>query len=154
MQEKKLLPLNQKQLLPYLSKHTIGFINSFSDVENLLTALKKNGFEFDRIGLVYGQEGLEMVDLRGIYHSMIGKLIRSTQKFWGSGEWVFLEIADEEIRKGHFLLIVETRDNFSKEKAILLFKKHGAHEIKYFSTYYVEHFSRKYLNDYNLDRRN
>lgn len=153
MRERNILPLNQNQLLPYLSEHTVGFLSDFADVENLLTALKKNGFSLDHVDLVYGQEGLEMVDLRGIFHSMYGKLIRVTQKFWGSGEWVFLEIADEEMSKGHYLVIVETKDNFLKEKAVLLLKKHRAHEIKYFSPYYVEHFSLKYLNEYSLDRR-
>ncbi len=152
MQENKIAPFDRQHQLPYPTDHTVCFINKFSDVENLLQSLEDSNIGMDHVDLLYGQEGLEMVDLKGDYHSFYEKCVRMAQKFWGSGEWVFFEIADEEIRQGHYLVVVATKDEDVKDIVVDLMRKNNAHDIKYFNTMFVEHFSKKSLNEFDKDK--
>lgn len=152
MQENKIAPFDRHHQLPYPTDHTVCFINKFSDVENLLQSLEDSNIGMDQVDLLYGQEGLEMVDLKGDYHSFYEKCVRMAQKFWGSGEWVFFEIADEEIRQGHYLVVVATKDEDVKDVVVDLMRKNNAHDIKYFNTMFVEHFSKKSLNEFDKDK--
>lgn len=146
-------PFDRRHQLPYPTDHTVCFMNKFSDVESLLKDLEQISIDMRHIDLLYGQEGLEMIDLKGDNHTFYEKCVRLAQRFWGSGEWVFFEIADEEIKQGHYLVIVSTKDEVLKEEVVELMQKNKAHDIKYFNSMYVEHFSKKNLNEFNMDKQ-
>lgn len=153
MQQNNIAPFDRRHQMPYPTDHTVCFISHFSDVENLLKDLEATKVDMEHVDLLYGQEGLEMIDLKGDNHSLFEKMVRMAQRFWGSGEWVFFEIADEEIREGHYLVVVATKDETLKNKVVDLMRQHNAHDIKYFNRMFVEHFSRKNLNDFSLDKK-
>jgi hypothetical protein len=153
MQESKMAPFDRTHQMPYPTDHTVCFMNKFLEVEALLKDLQDQKIDVNHIDLLYGQEGLEMIDLKGDYHSFYEKCVRMAQRFWGSGEWVFFEIADEEIRQGHYLVIVATPDEVQKETVVDLMRKNNAHDIKYFNSMFVEHFSRKSLNEFDKDQK-
>lgn len=153
MQQNKMAPFDRRYQMPYPTDHTVCFLNSFDDVENLLSDFEGSGIDIDHVDLLYGQEGLEMIDLKGDCHSFYEKLVRIAQRFWGSGEWVFFEIADDEMRKGHYLIVVATPDENMKQNIVDLMRKNNSHDIKYFNSMFVEHFSRKNMNDFDEDRK-
>jgi hypothetical protein len=145
-------PFDRRHQMPYPTNHTVCFMNDFNDVENLLKDLEAENTDMEHVDLLYGQEGLDMIDLKGDRHTFYEKCVRMAQRFWGSGEWVFFEIADEEIRDGHYLVAVLTKDETLKEKVVELMRKNNAHDIKYFNSMFVEHFSRKNLNEFDHDK--
>ena len=153
MQENKMAPFDRRHQMPYPTDHTVCFMNKFMDVEGLLKDLDESKIDMDHVDLLYGQEGLEMIDLKGDYHSFYEKCVRMAQRFWGSGEWIFFEIADEEIRQGHYLVVVATPDESQKETIVEMMRKNNAHDIKYFNSMFVEHFSRKSLNEFDKDKK-
>ncbi|MNT55667.1 hypothetical protein D3C72_1929190 [compost metagenome] len=61
-----------------------------------------------------------------------------SQKFFGTGEWELVEKADMELKLGHHMLAVPTREPKQKEAIADLMKKHGGHDIRYFNPMYVE----------------
>jgi hypothetical protein len=152
MNYKNIAPFDRRRRMPYPTDHTTCFISKFGDVERLLQDLEENKIDMAHVDLLYGQEGLEMIDLKGDSHSFLDKFVRMAQRFWGSGEWIFFEIADEEIREGHYLVAVATKDEALKEKVVELMQNHNAHDIKYFNSMFVEHFSRKNLYDFDKDK--
>ncbi len=154
MQDNNLAPFDRSHQMPYPTDHTVCFMNKFDDVETLLKDLEMQKIDMEHVDLLYGQEGLDMIDLKGDNHSFYEKCVRMAQRFWGSGEWVFFEIADEEIREGHYLVLVATKDETLKEQVVDLMRKNNAHDIKYFNTMFVEHFSRKSLNEFDKDVKN
>src|SRR6185369_3822258 len=80
--------------LPYPAHHTVGFVRSFGGLQRLISDLCRNGIEMQHIDTLYGREGLDMIDVRREPDSAVNRLIRWTQKFWGSGEWLFFRQAD------------------------------------------------------------
>lgn len=126
---------------PYPNHHTVGFMKTFRSFQNLVADLRRNGIHMDHIDSLYGDEGIRMIELDGEPHSVMDRFIRTIQKFWGSGEWLFFRQADYELRRGRYLITVLTAKREVKERVANVMKKNGAIFIKYFNPMYVEHIS-------------
>ena len=131
--------------LPYPTGHTIGFFNNAADARHFMKELYQQGLNSDDVNLLVGDSGLRMIDLEGTRHSIFDRWVRMTQKFWGSGEWFAFRKADEELRKGHYLVTVLTHESPLKKIVVRLMKKHNAHDIKYFDSSFVEELQEKNL---------
>jgi hypothetical protein len=117
----------------------VGFFDSFEDVESFVLDLYDLGISSDDVDLLHGQDGIDMIDLDGAKHSMVEKIKRLSQRFWDSGEWNFFQKADAELHDGHYLLMVNTKTDDKKDQVVDVFKKNHGHDLKYFSSMYVEH---------------
>ena len=136
---------SQQKRLPYPTGHTIGFFNNAIDARHFMRDLYQQGLSSEDVNLLAGKTGLHMIDLDGTQHAFFDRWVRLSQKFWGSGEWFAFQKADEELRKGHYLITVLTHESPLKKIVVKLMKKYNAHDIKYFDPSFVEELQEKNL---------
>ena len=132
--------IEHPETLTYPTNCTVGIFNSTDDAEDAILSLERVGFRESEMRLLEGEEGREAIDINNSQQSLVPRLIRMAEKLLDTGEWTFLETVDNELQQGHLMLSVLTDNPESKDKAVGVLHLHGAHTVKFFSRYYVEHF--------------
>ncbi|MNK06318.1 hypothetical protein D3C87_242130 [compost metagenome] len=129
-----------ERFLNYPTNRTAGFFDSSSVMEPFLRDLARAGIERDKVEVLVGEDGINTVDQDGTHHGLFAKWMRLSQRFFHTGEWELVELADVELKQGHCLVAVTTIEEDEKTKVVELMRKYGGHDIKYFNPWYVEHF--------------
>lgn len=124
--------------LKYPSHRTLAFFNDADSARNAAEAIMREGWIENDIHVYEGEYGVDAVDANGSRHTLKEAWGRWVQKFLGTGEWNLVEEADQELRDGHLLLSVETRNNVEKETISELMLLNGGHGIRYVDPLYNE----------------
>lgn len=132
--------VSQDKFLNYPTHRTVGFFDSPGVLRPLMHELTRFGLEKDEIDVLKGEEGINAVDHDGSQHGIYARWMRISQRFFHTGEWELIELADAELRQGHALVAVLTPNELEKDEVVRLMRKFGGHDIKYFDPWYVEHF--------------
>jgi hypothetical protein len=130
----------QQQLdffLRYPTRKVVGVADTAAELEGILQALADGGIARDAIKVFSGEEGIRTIDPKGIYHGLIGRLIRVAQSL--GAELEHMVRYEEELRAGHFLVVVSTPDERSREAAYQAFRDHGGHFVDYYGPLAIEH---------------
>jgi hypothetical protein len=123
--------------LRYPARKVIGVVDTPAELERVLEALSEAGFERDEITVFSGDEGIRTIDPKGVHHGLIGRLTRIVQVIGNERE--HMERYEEELRAGHFLVIVPVPDERTKERAREAFRAAGGHFVDYYGPLLIEH---------------
>ncbi|MGE0633032.1 MAG: hypothetical protein AB7O96_11525 [Pseudobdellovibrionaceae bacterium] len=129
----------EPQFIPYPTDRTSAFFDRAENADELVVDLKKHGFEEKDITILRGTAGLQALDPEGKEHGTVARVMRAIQHWLYTGDWELYEQAAAELREGHYLVTVLTKEETQKDLAAYLMRKHYGHDIKYFNSMYVEH---------------
>lgn len=117
----------------YPSHKVLGVFDRTESAKNAVEDLKNNGFHENEIEVI---SNAEQIDFSGEEHGFWGRIVRSFQHF--SSEGRYLERYEQELKKGHFLLIVLAKSAEIKEKVKEILQSHGGHSLTFFGNWLIE----------------
>lgn len=123
--------------LRYPTRKVIGIVDTPADLERLLGALAQAGVSRDAITVFSGDEGIRAIDPTGAHHGLIGRLTRVVQAI--GEELAHMERYAEELRAGHYVVVVSTPDERSKRSAQAAFRDNGGHFVDYYGPLAIQH---------------
>ncbi|HEX2220848.1 MAG TPA: hypothetical protein VHG35_18775 [Gemmatimonadales bacterium] len=135
-----MLQATQRQLdqfLRYPTRKVIGVVNTPDSLDRVLGELADAGFGREAIKVFSGDEGIRCIDPSGVHHGLIGRLTRVFQNIGDERE--HMDRYEQELRAGHFVVVVSTPDEQSKERAREAFRVAGGHFVDYYGPLLIEH---------------
>ena len=127
-----ILPLqNHHQLMPKLKGHSIGFLDTQNECESATSALVASGFPEAAICVLHAEDGMIL------WKRMMGRSA-SCKKAQDT-----LSHGMQELRLGHYALIVETLDRDEAILASMIAKVHGGHSFSQFGVLVGQRLSRR-----------
>jgi hypothetical protein len=106
--------------------HAIAYVDTQEQVDKIVEILKQAGFEEDRLLVLHGEEGIELVH-------------QEDRKFYfGDGEDSLLDHALQELEDGNYLLGIEVADRDEALRVLQLAEPAGARRFSYFGTWINE----------------
>jgi hypothetical protein len=106
--------------------HAIAYVDTQEQVDTILDILRQAGFDEDRLTVLHGQAGIDLVH-------------QEDRKFYfGDGEDSLLDHALQELEAGNFLLGVQVEDRDGALRVLQLAEPAGARRFSYFGTWINE----------------
>ncbi|UYL10216.1 hypothetical protein B9G69_006440 [Bdellovibrio sp. SKB1291214] len=124
--------------LKYPSHRTLAFFDDAEHAQNAAEAIIREGWLEGDLHVYEGDYGIDAVDAEGTRHTLKEAWTRWAQKFLGTGEWNLVLEADKELRAGHLLLSVATKNEEEKFTVAELMLLNGGHSIRYVDPLYNE----------------
>ena len=118
--------------------HVVGLLTENSEIPAISKDLESGGVDLTAVEILCGEPGARILDEHGRYHGLRGRIVRTFQRL-GYDETT-LEIYDEALRDGDFLLQVPVRPAERGRVAALL-QRHYVHDVGYFGPGTFEQFS-------------
>ena len=128
------LPNEQAQYNPV--NRVTGLFPSHDAVTAALRDLEAAGIARDHIDILAGAEGEHVLDPSG-EASTLGRWYRKLED-WVSDTSKFQELASATLNAGGFVIAAKTADEAAKQRAMDVLTQHGARDVKYWATWYVE----------------
>jgi hypothetical protein len=113
-----------------------GLFEGHDAVTAALADLREAGIARDDIDILAGTKGEEVLDPSG-NASTIGRWYRKLED-WISDTSKFQELASATLAAGGFVVAAKPRDDGQRERIMELLTRHGARDVKYWATWYVE----------------
>ena len=107
----------------------VAFLDDPDQVEAAIEKLVEEGFERDRIWVLCGTKGAELLDVKGRHHGLRGRVYRLIE--WMSDEKGILFRAREHLAGGGLVLSVPADDD-QKASAARILGAHGGHGMAHF----------------------
>ncbi len=115
-----------------------GVFDAHDHVTLSLRDLEDAGVPRDDIDLFSGIDGEHALDPSGDTLGVAGRLFRRVEN-WVSDTSKFHEVAAATLHAGGFVVAVRAdADDARKQQAMDILARHGARDVKYWSTFYVE----------------
>ena len=129
------LPDDQARYNPVL--RVTGLFDSHDAVTAALCDLEEAGFAREDIDILAGAEGEHVLDPSGEASTM-GRWYRKLED-WVSDTSKFQELASATLNAGGFIVAARPGEAEAlKARAMDILTKHGARDVKYWTTWYVE----------------
>ena len=135
-----MLQTTQRQIdlfLRYPARKVIGVVDTPAELERMLQTMAEAGFDGSAITVFAGDEGIRCIDPEGIHHGLLSRLTRVVQAIGDEREHI--ERYEEELGAGHFLVVVSTPDERTKDRARWAFRAAGGHFVHYYGPLAIEH---------------
>ena len=113
-----------------------GLFDSHDAVTAALRDLEDAGFARNDIDILAGTEGEQVLDPSGNASTM-GRWYRKLED-WISDTSKFQELASATLTAGGYVIAAKPVDDTSRERAMEILTRHGARDVKYWATWYVE----------------
>jgi hypothetical protein len=110
----------------------VAAINSPDEACSAMTELTEKGIPVQDSDVLIGMDGLQKFDFDGSRHGVLARFARFIQRI-ADLETQVLECHMNELKQGHALITVPAADATTRQQALDIIKKHGAHTIYYFS---------------------
>lgn len=123
--------------LRYPTRKVIGIVDTPAELERALAALSEQGIDRSRIMVFSGDEGIRVIDPKGRYHGLLGRLTRAVQAF--GEELEHMQRYEEELRRSHFVVVVSVENDAMKEAARRALERHGGHFVDYYAPLVIQH---------------
>jgi hypothetical protein len=125
------------RLMTYPSHRVCAIIEDRDDASHALDALIKTGAKEEDIEILYGREGIDLLDPGGKGHGFFSKIARKLQSF-GEVEKVLIRLYESALRRGGYVFVIPSYNEGDKSTIRRSLDIGNAREINYFSTWYVE----------------
>lgn len=112
-----------------------GFLNPDAG-EQVLSALVED-FGRLNVSVLFGPEGLRMLDPDGEHHGILGRAYRAVEKAVTESRGLREQAAT--LRRGGFLVYVDVADEAQKSRAVATMKAHGADHVVHLGRAAIEH---------------
>jgi hypothetical protein len=131
--------VNVDEFTHHPTHHVVGVLSNASDLAALVSELRESGgVAPEKIDLLRGERGAEILDEDGSHHGVRARLVRGFQRL--GYDQTLLAIYDEALRKGSLVLHVPAMPAASRRVAEILWR-HGVTDIGYFGTGTFEQFT-------------
>jgi hypothetical protein len=130
----------QRQLdffLRYPTRKVVGVVDTAEQLERILAALSERGIDRKEIMVFAGEEGIQSIDPAGRYHGLLGRLTRVIQVI--GEELEHMRRYEEELRAGHYVVVVSVDEDRKKEAAREVLESHGGHFVDYYGPLVIHH---------------
>ena len=128
------LPNEQAQYNPI--HRVTGLFDSHDAVTAAICDLEDAGFAREDIDIFAGAEGEHVLDPSG-KASAAGRWYRKLED-WVSDTSKFQELASATLNAGGFVVAAKPGEEDRKGQAMDILTRHGARDVKYWATWYVE----------------
>lgn len=123
--------------MTYPSHRVCAIIDQRDDASQALDALLKTGAKEEEIEILYGREGVDLLDPSGKSHGFFSKVARKLQSF-GEIEKKLIYLYESALKNGGYVFVVPSYSDDDKDTIRRSLDSGKAHEINYFSSWYVE----------------
>ena len=124
-----------REFIAYPTNRVAGTVDDPRAAQAVVEALLEAGFATDEIDILYGEEGLRRLDPTGEVHGVLSRVLRAA--FQWNEEDKYLRQHVEDIRAGHFVIMVLAKEPEKREKVREILKSHGGHFIKFFGNWAI-----------------
>src|SRR5256885_12578057 len=93
------------RMMTYPSHHVCAIIHNRDDASRALDSLIKSGVKEEDIEILYGREGIDLLDPKGINHGFFAKIARKFQSF-GDMEKLLVHIYETALRHGAYVFVI------------------------------------------------
>ena len=118
-----------RPLFPWDS--VVGVVDDADAVDRAIGQLVAAGFSESSIHVLAGDEGERLIDRSGKTHGFLGRVVRRLQSLGEEREHTNRHIA--ELRAGHFVVIVPTKDEDRIAKVRDVLTAHGGHGVNFYT---------------------
>ena len=125
------------RLMMYPSHRVCAIIDERNDASMALDALIKSGTKEEDIEILFGREGIDLLDPKGNSHGFFAKISNKFRAFGDIGK-TLVRIYESALRRGGYVFVVPSYDENDKEHIRKSLSAGKAREINYFSTWFVE----------------
>ncbi len=122
------------KLFPYNT--VVGVIDDAESLEMAVQTLAAAGFAESSVQVLSGERGVERIDARGERKGILARIFRLVDALGSEREHTERHV--EELRAGHFLVLVQTTDDAGKARARDALTAQGGHYINYYSRWTTE----------------
>jgi hypothetical protein len=126
-----------RRLFPYNS--VVGVIDDPSDLEATVEGLVASGFAESDVNVLCGERGVRQIDAKGKRKGLLARVFRIVDALGVEREHTKHHV--KELEAGHFIVVVDARDETTKERARDGLAAHGGHFINYYTRLTSEHLS-------------
>ncbi len=116
-------------LFPWNS--VVGVIDDPQALETAVEALTAAGFSESSIHVLAGGTGEHRIDAEGKRHGLLGRIFRKVHTLGDEAEHTKRHV--DELKLGHFVVIVPNADDRAPEVAGDILRAHGGHFIYYYT---------------------
>ena len=109
----------------------VGIIDNVDAVHAAVCDLVAAGFPESGIHVLAGEDGERLIDRSGGRHGFLGRVARTLQSL--GEERAETQRHIEEVRKGHFVVVVPTKDDDRIASINRLLRVHGGHGVSYYT---------------------
>jgi hypothetical protein len=122
------------KLFPYQS--VVGVVDDPGDLEDAVQALISSGFGESEVHVLCGTSGVQQIDAKGKRKGLLARLFRVVDALGEEREHTARHV--KELESGHFVVVVDARDEASKTRARDGLAAHGGHFINFYSRWSTE----------------
>ena len=123
--------------MTYPNQRVCAIIDRRDDASQALDALIKSGANEEDIEILYGKEGIDLLDPEGTGHGFFSKIARKFQTFSEMGK-TLIRMYESALLHGGYVFVVPSYSDTDKESIRKSLTRGKAREINYFSTWFVE----------------
>ncbi len=127
---------------PMLASFVNHMIAVYDDPDHAQAAVQalmdEERFREGEIELLSGTAGQDRLDFTGERHGLLGRLRRQVQKM--TDEYEHARRYEDELLRGHYLLLTQVRHEEQARRTCHLQQRHGGHFIHYYGPYIVQQF--------------
>src|SRR5258708_22733302 len=124
-------------LITYPSHRVCAIIDERNNASQALDGLIKSGTKEEDIEILYGREGIDLLNPKGNSHGFFAKIAQKFQSFGDLGK-TLIRIYEAALRRGGYVFVVPSYDENDKDQIRKSLGAGNAREVNYFSTWFVE----------------
>jgi hypothetical protein len=122
--------------IAYPTNRVVGTVDDPGAAQAVVEALLEAGFATDEIDILYGEEGLRRLNPTGEEQGVLARVLRAA--FQWNEEDKYLRQHVEDIRAGHFVIMILAKEPEKREKVREILKSHGGRFIKFFGNWAIQ----------------
>jgi hypothetical protein len=123
-----------RRLFPYQS--VVGVVDTPADLEAAVDELVASGFGESDVHVLCGTKGIEQIDAKGKRKGLLARLFRVVDALGEEREHTARHV--QELESGHFVVVVDARDEATKTRARDALSAHRGHFINFYSRWSTE----------------
>ncbi len=121
----------------YPDRRICAIVNERDNASQALDALIKTGAREEDIEILYGREGIDLLNPKGTGHGFFAKMAKKFHSFGEIGKSL-LRTYESALLRGEYVFVVPAYSDNDKEMIRKSLGSGKAREINYFSSGYVE----------------
>ncbi len=119
------------------SHRICAIVDEREDAGQALDALIKTGSKEEEIEILYGREGIDLLNPKDTGHGFFPKIVKKIQSFGEIGK-MMIRRYESALRQGRYVFVVPAYTDHDQETIRRSLRNGKAREINSFSSWYVE----------------
>jgi hypothetical protein len=125
------------RLMTYPSHRVCAIIDERDNASHALDELIKSGTKEEDIEILYGREGIDLLNPKGNSRGFFAKISQKFQSFGDIGK-TLIRIYEAALKRGGYVFVVPSYSEKDKDVIRKSLDAGRAREVNYFSTWFVE----------------